>query len=813
MNHASQPSTRDTGIKTIFAWWVLLALLPVLSLPASAQEQQSQSPAVLKNAVILMEANSANDAITTSVQAGPLALDLSFQVRKAWKDAPQGKLTVTNFLAQTPPATLVETKIGIAGAKEFAVSGAPLQVPLTGSDLLHVKITGSALRPATTYKGMLFLAAGGESNRWELTLTTGAQGILAVDPVATSKFSTFPPCSWVPYLDSYFEHCGTNIGEFSVTLRDKTEGRPYHNVRVRFEPSGTQASKVITSNFSLDTFSFWQTKNGRWQQVDLEQREADVGVESPLNIDIDKKVQRTLLVKIKPLSPGEYSGALRFAADETSDDAADAKLPLTIQVRHHWTLPVAIILFGSLMGWFSSKYVVGYRKISALAQKIKELRARADYLARPEPSRNGWAFSCEATSYGLVRVRVMLSQLAKVVSSVIHILSHEQEIQLQLSEATLRLAALEKLRDTRLRVQPAADCRPAAQIALGRLLRCASNLLERPSFTQDDNTKLNSFLQTAEEWLTGEATCEKYRVILNDRLHSRDMPDLGCVQALPQGKVRTQLDELLKTCPTTEMIIDSATTTAKLREYDQTLEKLVLLWREAKTGWGESLAQACAEGKDLDALFNLVDEKFWGLVDEAGNAGRFQIERDQNMHEQLKAYDITEVHLKSNDPLVDENRMLYHPLRVQWRIIPPDGNVRRAETDRLTLVQYFPLPGKVRLEALLRWQGREIPIKQQLDFEVVANPDYNKLSMLKGNAIEWAIIGIASGFAVATAMGTLYDPSFGSFNQYLTLFLWAAGAGTGGNIFKQLGTTSTPGGQQDVPLSGAATEAEATAGK
>ena len=49
-------------------------------------------------------------------------------------------------------------------------------------------------------------------------------------------------------------------------------------------------------------------------------------------------------------------------------------------------------------------------------------------------------------------------------------------------------------------------------------------------------------------------------------------------------------------------------------------------------------------------------------------------------------------------------------------------------------------------------------------------------------------------------MESQYDSTFGSSAQYLALFIWAAGAATGGNILKQLGTSSTPGGQADSTL-------------
>jgi len=59
---------------------------------------------------------------------------------------------------------------------------------------------------------------------------------------------------------------------------------------------------------------------------------------------------------------------------------------------------------------------------------------------------------------------------------------------------------------------------------------------------------------------------------------------------------------------------------------------------------------------------------------------------------------------------------------------------------------------------------------------------------------EYAAIALAALFAIITAMGAQYDSTFGSFTQYVTMFIWAAGAGTGGNLFSQLGTTSAPGG-------------------
>jgi len=122
------------------------------------------------------------------------------------------------------------------------------------------------------------------------------------------------------------------------------------------------------------------------------------------------------------------------------------------------------------------------------------------------------------------------------------------------------------------------------------------------------------------------------------------------------------------------------------------------------------------------------------------------------------------------------------------------GDVRTTETDGLTLVQYFPSKGLVKVKATLRWGGEEIPNETPLSFDVIQNPEYRKRGMFATGGTEYAAIAVAALFAIVTAMGTQYDSTFGTFTQYVTLFVWAAGAGTGGNLFSQLGTTSAPGG-------------------
>jgi len=419
----------------------VLLMAPTEASPSQQPVGQNVAPTppkpVLKQSGTLVGANDSNDALSMAVPLGtPLSLVLI--IREPPAGHKSGELRVLPFSSQgeQPPA--------IASARlrtgQSSTAGESANVALDKPGQVPFSLESDRLRPGKTYKGQLFLTSGDLLHHWDVTLTTGGRGIVAVEPVGTLKFVTFPPfTSYGPF---------SRTGSFSFTLFDKSEGGPYSHVRVRFEPSTSANSKALTSNFRLDTLSFWDNNNS----VDLEQREA--GGHGAKGEDVTLTGSRTFTTRIASLSPGEYSGALRFAADQAADDAADAKLPLTIQVRHHWLLPLLVIVFVSGVGWFTSKYVVGARKRD-LSRQVKELRARADFLARPSAPRTGWEFSSEAGSLGFARVGVALNRLAKLTASTMEVLIHGDEIEQLPQRAELRLSALESLRVVRLRVQPA----------------------------------------------------------------------------------------------------------------------------------------------------------------------------------------------------------------------------------------------------------------------------------------------------------------------------------------------------------------------
>ncbi len=737
------------------------------ALPAATAATTPQKP-ILKACVTLLGANDNNDAASFAASLTQ-SLPLVLIVKEPPAGYPHGELRIYPFLSKgEQPPSIANAKIRTNEAN--SATDTSIQVALDKPGQTAFSLQFDRLRPGKTYMGQVFITSVGLLHHWDVTLMTEGRGILAVDPIGTLKFVRSPS----PH-------------SLSFTLYDKSDGGPYHHVGVRFEPSAPANSKSLTSNFTLDTLSFWEND----QRIDIERRDGAAKGTTGAAITLTKL--QTLTARVKSLSPGEYSGTLHFSADETSEDSADAKLPLLIQVRDPWAFPVFVIVVGSIFGWFSSKYVVGARRARDLSQQLGELRSRVDSLARRSSPAAGWEFPSEAVSLGFSRLGVELNRLAKLARSAMEVVLHGVEIEEGRKQAERRLLGLESLQETRLRVQPYAQDRPAAQLAIGRRLRRATDLLDRPTFAESEQADLKKLLEELEAWAKKDSFITVYQQALVERLRSNECPNLQYVQSLPAERpIRSRLEFLMKSLPTEEQIIGQ-TGTAELKNFDQSITRIILLWRERARGWSDEIAAKDAAGGTLDDLFTEIDINIWNTLKTAPRE-QLVLEPGWSSQSTVQTYEAVEINLGSHIPDLDVWRIRQHPLRIGWSIRPPRGDVRTTRTDALTLVQYFPAAGRVEVAAMLRWKGDQILVARPFSFEVAKNPEYGKHFRLAKEWTEYAAIGVAALFAIATAMAIQYDSTFGSFAQYLAMFVWAAGAGTGGNLFSQLGTSSAPGG-------------------
>ncbi len=806
-------------------------------------------PPPLKNVVILIGAPTTNDTLTAGAQPGPLNLPLSFQVLKGLEKT-TAFFMVSDFQIGTATADVVATSLALASQQ--APSMQQLPVTLEAGTVVTVTLRAAPLAPGMAYKGWIQLVTPTQTTQWNLTITTSGNGTLKAEPVGTVQFVTWPFASG-------------EMGRFDVVLRDKSGHGSYANLQAYFEPTAP-SSKTTRSNLSTDTFTFYlpavaspppaspvrQTKaeqpasaqpgsptpavvpaaqtggqsktaggtgnlRGAGQGAGMpgQSKDAPAAVPSRQPLDLGSgqsnvavTAQRQITVAVAALTPGEYAGKLQFNANGAAEDAGDSAIALVLQVRHHWLPAVAMLIFGSLVGWFSAQWVVAARKGRALVTRMRELQRRADHLARRDTPRARWRFSSEATSFALVKTRVLFSQLAGLGRRIVPMLTGETEIKAQQAEAEVRLAKIERLRETRLAVERLADERPAVQLTLGRLLRTATSLLEQPTLTEAQQTQFDAKLQEIQGWLDDQARAGLYRAALVRRLNSQEVPARDMIVALPAGALQAEVLRLFDAVAADTTLGNQAATEAQLQAFDDRLAKLILLWREKDRPWAGDLAAASLT-MSAQPLFDLVDEKFWNELqapaDPANPNGprkhTFAIQPDTTSGTRVETFEPVEVTLTSAPDDTLTGRMLFHPLRVVWTVTPSasDG-ARTTETDGMKLVQYFDAAATVTVSARLSWHGSDIPVTGTHTLTVVENPDYRGWKVLQSNMVELAVLGIAIVFAVATAMSTVYDSTFGSLGQYLGLFVWAAGAATGGNAFKQLGTTNTPGGSADSAL-------------
>ena len=229
------------------------------------------------------------------------------------------------------------------------------------------------------------------------------------------------------------------------------------------------------------------------------------------------------------------------------------------------------------------------------------------------------------------------------------VILHGDQIEERRQQAELRLTALESLQAVRLRVQPFADGRPAAQMAIRRLLRQATDLLERPTFGELEKASLTKLLESAEARANPSTIGNAYQEALLERRRSSECPDLPGVQELDAGPVRVQLEALIPNLPT-EQQITAQTALADLKNFDEEIARIVLLWRERGRPWASNLAAVYASGKRaLDDLFQTVDKIVWDFLKAEAKSGALVLEPESASQEERQTYKVIEIDLASRN--------------------------------------------------------------------------------------------------------------------------------------------------------------------
>lgn len=116
-----------------------------------------------------------------------------------------------------------------------------------------------------------------------------------------------------------------------------------------------------------------------------------------------------------------------------------------------------------------------------------------------------------------------------------------------------------------------------------------------------------------------------------------------------------------------------------------------------------------------------------------------------------------------------------------------------------SVVQYFPRRGKVKVSVTLSYTGAPISVFETPGPDIRDSSEFGMLRAFEG--VEYVSWAIAAAVALATGLSTYYvkNPTFGSYQDYLTLMLWGVGMDQGKNILQALQSVSSqPAGPQAV---------------
>jgi hypothetical protein len=230
---------------------------------------------------------------------------------------------------------------------------------------------------------------------------------------------------------------------------------------------------------------------------------------------------------------------------------------------------------------------------------------------------------------------------------------HEDEIQQMRRDAELHVAGLESLHDARLSVEASADGRPAAQLALGRLLHVANEMLERPAFGDAEQADFAKTLLDIKAWKSSELSVATYQKAFVSACWA-ECPDAprrwGCHRRQDSRRVAVAAP----VCDRSHnQRLGSVRGSEEVgREHGET--RAVGVNADVR---GPDLAAACTAGKTLDELFHFVDESLWATL--KTDAAKLTIERDL-AHECTESYESEWLHPRPTLN-IPPGRIKYHP--------------------------------------------------------------------------------------------------------------------------------------------------------
>lgn len=630
----------------------------------------------------------------------------------------------------------------------------PVLIPVQQNAIVPLCLFIHPLPTAATYTGRLIISAPGSPPLIKVvTVAQPAeqQGTLVLDHTTLSQ--TFVGDSSV-------------LG--SVVLSEKTGKIALHGISVRLE----QVSNSPEGGFDVEkniTFKL----NGK-EVNDLDHFPSAIG--DPTTRTIPAGGQAVVNVALHDLGPGDYAAALRFTANNSELNDAQ-KLQMNVHVRAPLWRAVVCMLIALGISLLATKVLTSQRRRAGILQQINALQPL-------------WLSSLPPTT-PVVWVRAVLHQARKLSKSIF--LPSPDLIEANVNKVKSVIEALDLTRQLREKLKIRLDLLVfrRAVLALDRVEARLATLPLTDAALESIKKDLNAF----NDWLSDEPSFVKafWNEIrpeiqsLQILMEEGDIPDVAGTWP-PAKSLKADLISALTTPPTTQINIEGV-----YRKYCT----LKILWSHRQ----ELASLGLSAQMVLNDLLDLIDKRIW----ERTKAEKLSIGMPHPGDPGgLEAYQILQFTVVAPDPTIEYSYVFCHKIEYKWlfELSPkslfhwiiwrrdPDKILLRPESLGPSVIQYFHRAGKLKVSVNLLYNDEVKPVALADELSIKKSSDFKPFWILEwAEFTSWAIAGIV---AIATGLTMFYfkGTSWGSIQDYLTLFLWGVGVDQGKNFLQALQTYS-----------------------
>lgn len=561
--------------------------------------------------------------------------------------------------------------------------------------------------------------------------------------------------------------------DISVTLHEETRTWPIQGITV--SPRAVSSPARVSFNFERNVILFL---NGI-PVTNLTQsptEPADIALRS-----IPAGGQAVLGMSFIDLQPGEYSLELKLLALNSKDDDKQQKVTLSIKTSDSMLPAIATLVIAMLVSFFAYKWLRVYQQSLGFQRRLAALCP--PWLEDQPPI------------YSVVWVRTVLWQTEKLIRKILFV--EPALITERIDKVTPVLDALNEARRARVAM------RDLPQLVANRFGAVVSTYVRSMSDqdmdkgaaqkAKDTLSALNADLAAGRiadsYWAEVQKEVTAFFSPLSDKEVDSFRQKLDSAGLTPTGKTSVEAVLATRKAP------PKPVTLSDMMDYEQNYMKIKLLYeRQSRDEFGP-LVKAFEE--HFQKTFDLADAADWELIKKTKPWVVAPADDGLSAHE---TYEPLRFEVTTGDASLNDSYLFHRGLKFKWHLElqqPGDKHkpkVYEPETLSPRIVHFSVKPGTLSVSARM---VRDTPLGTEekpvdaVPLSIEKSSDFKIFQHLE-RAEAWSLI-LAGFFAVISGLLTFYykNPTFGSFQDYLMLFLWGVGVDQTKNFLQVMQSTKT----------------------